>query len=179
MAWVFVTAASRKEQALNTFNLQMKFVTSLRCLIYANEVSEKGGGGGGRFWKDIFYTPHLVSKGKKCCQEQECTSKNATAHKVCTSTSTELTRSKFTKERFKIKKARLLGWVGNGRGVLDKNKRKRRKDRKRLELATDLWSCYSYSTEQIGCCWCNVAQQKQARSSSRFLMLVARENSLC
>ena len=40
MAW-FLTAASRKEQALNTFNVQMKFVTSLGSLMYANEV---GGG---------------------------------------------------------------------------------------------------------------------------------------
>lgn len=37
MAW-FLTAASRKEQALNTFNVQMKFVTLLGGLMYANEV---------------------------------------------------------------------------------------------------------------------------------------------
>lgn len=37
MAW-FLTAASRKEQALNTFNVQMKFVTSLGSLMYDNEV---------------------------------------------------------------------------------------------------------------------------------------------
>lgn len=37
MAW-FLTAASRKEQALNTFKVQMKFVISLGSLMYANEV---------------------------------------------------------------------------------------------------------------------------------------------
>ena len=36
MVW-FLTAASRKEQALNTLNVQIKFVTLLASLMYANE----------------------------------------------------------------------------------------------------------------------------------------------
>lgn len=49
----FLTAASREEQALNTFNVQMKFVTSLGSLMHAIEVGvcvqacmgQVGGGG--------------------------------------------------------------------------------------------------------------------------------------
>lgn len=114
MVW-FLTAASRKEQALNTFNVQMKFVTSLGSLMYANEfgvcvyrLAWDGlwGWGMSSCWKDIFDIPSC-SKVTKTLSGTRLYIKNDATHKVCTSTSSELALRQFTKERFKFKNALL------------------------------------------------------------------------
>lgn len=108
MPW-FLTAASRKEQALNTFNVQMKFVTSLGSLMYANEVGlcvcvcvgQVGG-----VSSCILDIPPC-SKVTKTLSGTRGYIKNDATHKVCTSTSTELALREFTKERFEFKNALL------------------------------------------------------------------------
>lgn len=142
MAW-FLTAASRKEQALNTFNVQMKFVTSLGSLMYANEVGVcvyrlawdgLWGWEMNSCWKDIFDIPPC-SKVTKTLSGTRGYIKNDATHKVCTSTSTELALRQFTKERFEFKNALLQE---GKKKPLHKKKEKKKKKGRRLEGATDL-----------------------------------------
>ena len=131
MAW-FLTAASRKEQALNTFNVQMKFVTSLGSLMYANEVGVcvcvqacvRRVGGGSSCWKDIFDIPPC-SKVTKTLSGTRGYIKNDATHKVCTSTSTELALREFTKERFEFKNTLLR--EGKKKPLHKRGKKKRKK----------------------------------------------------
>lgn len=71
--------------------------------------------------------------------------KNDATHKVCTSTSTELALREFTKERFEFKNALLQ------EGEKKQKKGKRKKDRKRLEVASDLAEVVR-TTGWIGSC---------------------------
>ena len=131
MAW-FLTAASRKEQALNTFNVQMKFVTSLGSLMYANEVGVcvcvqacvRRVGGVSSCWKDIFDIPPC-SKVTKTLSGTRGYIKNDATHKVCTSTSTELALREFTKERFEFKNTLLR--EGKKKPLHKRGKKKRKK----------------------------------------------------
>lgn len=138
MAW-FLTAASRKEQALNTFNVQMKFVTSLGGLMYANEVGVcvctglRGTGCGVGGWVAagktfLIYPP--CSNVTKTLSGTRGYIKNDATHKVCTSTSTELALREFTKERFEFKNALLR----EGKKNPLQKKKKRRKGKRQEEI---------------------------------------------
>lgn len=100
----------------------------------------EGGGGGGEgglpsCWKYIFDIPPC-SKVTKTLSGTRGYIKNDATHKVCASTSTELALREFTKERFEFKNA----FAARGKKInrfTDVGKKKE-KDRKRLEVATDL-----------------------------------------
>ena len=148
----FLTAASRKEQVLNTFNVQMKFVTSLGSLMYANGVGVcklvRGGLGDGGGWVaagKAFWIYPLIPKRQKPCQEQEGTSKMPPLAKFAPPHPLSWHPVSSPRSNFKSKRFAARG--------------KREKGRRRLELATDL--CRAVG--QIGGCWCNMSQWKRQR----------------
>lgn len=161
MAW-FLTAASRKEQALNTFNVQMKFVTSLGSLMYANEVGvcvqacvgRVGEGGWVAAGKTFLIYP-LVPDKVFVTLEQGGTSKMTPLTKFAPPHPLSW-HSEFAKERFEFKNALLREGKKN---PLHKSEKKE-KGRGRLEVATDLREVVR-TMGWIGSCWCNVPQQKQ------------------